>query len=34
MKKITYKDIADKLNISVGTVSHVLNGINDISEET
>ncbi len=34
MKKVTLKDIAKELNVSVGTVSHALNGIPDISEET
>ena len=34
MKKVTLKDIANKLNVTVGTVSHVLNGIDDISEGT
>ena len=34
MKKVTLKDIANKLNVTVGTVSHVLNGIDDISVET
>ncbi len=34
MKKVTLKDIANELNVTVGTVSHVLNGIDDISEET
>lgn len=34
MKKITLKDIANELGVTVGTVSHVLNGIDDISEET
>ena len=34
MKKITLKDIAKELNVTVGTVSHALNGIDDISEET
>lgn len=34
MKKITLKDIANELNVTVGTVSHALNGLNDISEET
>lgn len=34
MKKVTLKDIANKLGVTVGTVSHVLNGVNDISEET
>ena len=34
MKKVTLKDIANELNVTVGTVSHVLNGINDISEKT
>lgn len=34
MKKITLKDIANELGITVGTVSHVLNGIDDISKET
>ena len=34
MKKVTLKDIANKLGVTIGTVSHVLNGIDDISEET
>ena len=34
MKKITLKDIAARLGVTVGTVSHVLNGIDDISPET
>lgn len=34
MKKVTLKDIARELNVTVGTVSHVLNGIDDISECT
>lgn len=34
MKKVTLKDIADDLNVTVGTVSHVFNGIDDISEAT
>lgn len=34
MKKVTLKDIAKQLDVSVGTVSHALNGIDDISEET
>lgn len=34
MNKVTLKDIATQLNVSVATVSHVLNGIDDISEET
>ena len=34
MKKVTLKDIAQELNITIGTVSHVMNGIDDISEET
>ena len=34
MKKVTLKDIAKELNVTVSTVSHVLNGINDISEST
>ena len=34
MKKVTLKDIANELGVTVGTVSHVLNGINDISEQT
>ena len=33
MKKITLKDIANELGVTVGTVSHVLNGVNDISIE-
>lgn len=34
MRKVTLKDIANELNVTVGTVSHVLNGIDDISQET
>lgn len=34
MKKVTLKDIANELGVTVGTVSHVLNGIDDISAET
>lgn len=34
MKKVTLKDIASELGVTIGTVSHVLNGIDDISEET
>lgn len=34
MKKVTLKDIALKVGVTVGTVSHVMNGIDDISEET
>jgi len=34
MKKVTLKDIAQELNVTIGTVSHVLNGRDDISEET
>ena len=34
MKKVTLKDIANELGVTVGTVSHALNGIDDISEET
>ncbi len=34
MKKVTLKDIAKELGVTVGTVSHVLNGIDDISLET
>lgn len=34
MKKVTLKDIAKELNVTVGTVSHVLNGVDDISKET
>ncbi len=34
MKKVTLKDIAKELNVSVGTVSHALNGLPDISDET
>ena len=34
MKKVTLKDIANELGVTVGTVSHVLNGRDDISEET
>jgi LacI family transcriptional regulator len=34
MGKVTLKDIANELGVTVGTVSHVLNGIDDISEET
>lgn len=34
MKKVTMKDIANELGVTVGTVSHALNGLSDISEET
>lgn len=34
MRKVTLKDIAKELNVTIGTVSHALNGKNDISEET
>ena len=34
MKKVTLKDIANELGVTVGTVSHVLNGVDDISAET
>lgn len=34
MKKVTLKDIANEVGVTVGAVSHVLNGIDDISEET
>ena len=34
MKQITLKDIANELNLTVGTVSHALNGMDDISKET
>ncbi len=34
MKKVTLKDIANELGVTIGTVSHVLNGIDDISDET
>ena len=34
MKKVTLKDIAKELNVTVGTVSHALNGLPDISKET
>lgn len=34
MKKTTMKDIANHLGVTVGTVSHVLNDLPDISEET
>lgn len=34
MKKVTLKDIAKKLGLSVGAVSHALNGRGDISQET
>lgn len=34
MKKVTLKDIANELNVTIGTVSHVMNGIDDISAET
>ena len=34
MKKVTLKDIANELGVTIGTVSHVLNGIDDISEDT
>ena len=33
MKKVTLKDIARELNVSVSTVSHVMNDLDDISEE-
>lgn len=32
MKKVTLKDIANELGVTIGTVSHVLNGIDDISQ--
>jgi len=31
MKKVTLKDIASELGVTVGTVSHALNGLDDIS---
>ncbi len=34
MKKVTLKDIAKELGVTIGTVSHVLNGRDDISQET
>ena len=34
MKRVTLKDIANELNVTVGAVSHALNGMNDISKET
>lgn len=34
MKKVTLKDIARELGVTVGTVSHALNGLDDISEDT
>ncbi len=34
MNKVTLKDIAQSLGVTVGTVSHVLNGIDDISLPT
>ena len=34
MKKVTLKDIANEVGVTVGAVSHVLNGVDDISEET
>ena len=34
MKKVTMKDIANELGVTIGTVSHALNGLSDISEET
>ena len=34
MKRVTLKDIANELNITVGAVSHALNGMSDISKET
>ena len=32
MKRVTLKDIASELNVTVGTVSHALNDMDDISE--
>ncbi|WP_241489664.1 LacI family DNA-binding transcriptional regulator [Lacinutrix algicola] len=34
MKKITLKDIADYLNVSISTVSKALNNSEEISEAT
>ena len=34
MKKVTLKDIAKELNVTIGTVSHALNGMDDISPST
>ena len=34
MKRVTLKDIANELNLTVGAVSHALNGMDDISKET
>lgn len=34
MKKVTLKDIAKELNVSVATVSHVMNNLDDISDDT
>lgn len=34
MKKVTLKDIAKELNVTIGTVSHALNDLDDISAET
>ena len=34
MKKVTLKDIAKELGVTVSTVSHVFNGRDDISEQT
>ena len=34
MRKVTLKDIARELGVTVGTVSHVLNGVDDVSEAT
>jgi len=34
MKKVTLKDIANELNVTISTVSHALNGMDDISEKT
>ena len=34
MKRVTLKDIAAELNVTIGTVSHALNDMNDISPAT